>query len=714
MDFKNKQGTVDAHNVNFDFKPPEIQDSHNVILNFTHKSDGSTNLNFGEDNSAEVRAKIKTAFRAKITAIFTSSDLNQAYLKAKIATAFRARIATQYQYVQLKARINTGFKAQISAEYHNAALLRARISTSFNTRIYATGVEPLFATLKARINTSIDVSKITVLFDINHLVGLLFLPDFYYQQAEQGALNQNLLFSKAAFKAALNSVSWQQGISIAMCVADGFEQSGRLHQAVKAAFEEATGLSSSWHVIWQEDERIVVANRIVYEEAEKLRIARETTWQEMIRKRRAVTFEHEVAHILEPEFVFSWDGGLSCRTNTAIPWDVAKPIYYRKSSVPPIVPQPKPQYVGSTDLNFVCLCHDVDSHNVVLNFGADDCIPSIPNKNWWHIVNQISVTRLDDGTEINVLSGNYRTDRQSWCWSYSLTIPVFELSKLEPNAGQPVILKIMVNGYEHLMLLENRTRSRQFGKETYNLSGRSVSALLDAPSSPPRAFLQENERTSVQLAQAEIDRSAYPDLALNWRLINDLGWIVPTESFSYSSLTPIKAIQEIANAGGGFVYSEADTQAISIKPLYRKAYWDSIAIDEYDILLPESVVIDQSTNYEKYPDYNGITLTNDKTGLTGQIKRTGTGGDVLHETVSNHLFTSQTVMGSFGKSKLAKAGLVESHTFSMPLTSEIGQCKPADILAFNAEFWGVVDAVSVSFTYAKVMQSVTVERVNHG
>ena len=26
----------------------------------------------------------------------------------------------------------------------------------------------------------------------------------------------------------------------------------------------------------------------------------------------------------------------------------------------------------------------------------------------------------------------------------------------------------------------------------------------------------------------------------------------------------------------------------------------------------------------------------------------------------------------------------------MPLTSEIGQCKPADILAFNAEFWGVV------------------------
>ena len=128
----------------------------------------------------------------------------------------------------------------------------------------------------------------------------------------------------------------------------------------------------------------------------------------------------------------------------------------------------------------------------------------------------------------------------------------------------------MVNGYQHLMLLENRTRSRQFASETYNLSGRSVSALLDAPSSPPRAFLQENERTSVQLVQAEIDRSAYPDLTLNWQLIDALGWIVPTESFSYSGSTPIKAIQEIAAAGGGFIYSEADSQAITIKPLYKK------------------------------------------------------------------------------------------------------------------------------------------------
>ena len=395
-----------------------------------------------------------------------------------------------------------------------------------------------------------------------------------------------------------------------------FDKTQQLQRAVRSVFEETTKLSSDYQIVWQENDKRFIAQTLVFEESEKLLINRKTSWDEMIRKRKKITFSHEVAHVFEKRFTFEWDKGLEFITTDSIDWDVARPVYYRKSEIEPFPPTPIPEYVGSTDLNFVCLCHDVDSHNIVLNFGADDCIPSVPNKNWWYIVNEIEVSRLDNGQKIHVFNGNYRTDRSSWCWSYNLTIPAFELSKLDPISGQPVILKIMVNGYQHLMLLENRTRSRQFASETYTLTGRSVSALLDAPSSPPRAFLQENERTSVQLVQAEIDRSAYPDLTLNWQLIDALGWIVPTESLSYGGLTPIKAIQEIASAGGGFIYSEADSQAISIKPLYKKTYWDSLTIAEYDILLPESIVTEQSTDYEVYPDYNGVTLTNDKTALS--------------------------------------------------------------------------------------------------
>ncbi|MEO3355790.1 hypothetical protein [Acinetobacter haemolyticus] len=693
MDFKNKLGTVDAHNLNLNFKP-ENTDSHNIILNFEHLADGSTNLNFGDDVSGVIDTVLETDFSLEVTAVYADSVVNSAVIDTVLDTEFSFEIEAVFEE-------NTDVIGQIDTV----------LDTSFSFEIVAEFAENL-CTIDTVLDTSFSFEVVAV-FDINFIRGLNHLSVFSYQKALPALLEQHLKYGKSRFKAQNSAFIFNHGLTISNAVTDQFEKTQVLHRAVKTVFEQTTGLSQDYQLVWQENDKRFIARTLVFEEAEKLLINRDTDWQEMIRKRKQITFSHEVAHVFERRFTFEWDKGLEFITTDSINWDVAKPVYYRKSEIEPFPPVLIPEYVGSTDLNFVCLCHDVDSHNIVLNFGADDCIPSVPNKNWWYIVNEIEVSRLDNGQKIHVFNGSYRTDRSSWCWSYNLTIPAFELPKLDPIAGQPVILKIVVNGYQHLMLLENRTRSRQFASETYTLTGRSVSALLDAPSSPPRAFLQENERTSVQLVQAEIDRSSYPDLSLNWQLIDALGWIVPTESFSYSGSTPIKAIQEIAAAGGGFIYSEADTQAISIKPLYKKTYWDPIAINEYDILLPESIVTEQSTDYEVYPDYNGVTLTNDKTGQTGQIKRTGTSGDVLYETVNNRLFTSDQVMGSYGKSKLVKAGLVESHTFSMPLTSEIGQCKPADILAFNAEFWGVVDSVSVSFTYSKVTQSVTVERVNH-
>ena len=103
--------------------------------------------------------------------------------------------------------------------------------------------------------------------------------------------------------------------------------------------------------------------------------------------------------------------------------------------------------------------------------------------------------------------------------------------------------------------------------------------------------------------------------------------MLPANSLSYSNLTPIAAIKLIADAAGGFVYSEPDSNTLTIKPKYKKTFWDSIAIDDYDRVIPESVVTDLSTDYTMYPDYNAVFLTNDRNGDTGQVKRVGTAGD---------------------------------------------------------------------------------------
>jgi len=591
----------------------------------------------------------------------------------------------------------------------NLASIDALIATGFNAEI-STDSLIQFGSIDAVMNTSF-AAHIGAHSDLNFVLGLNHLSGFSYQKASPALIESHVRYGKARFKAHNSAFIFERGLGLSNAVMTSFEKGQILQRAVRLVFDESTQLESNYQLVWQENDKRFIARTFVFEESEKLLINRLSTWDEMIRKRKKITFNHEVAEVFENRFIFEHDKGLELVTVDSIAWDVAKAVYYRKSSVDPIVPQPLPEYVGSTDLNFVCLCHDIDSHNVVLNFGADDCIPGIVNKNWWYIVNDLKVTRLDNGQEIQVNNGDYRCDRSSWCWSYNLTIPFYEKSKLEPINGQPVILKIMVNGNEHRMLLENISRSKQFAKDVYKLSGRSPTALLDAPYSPTRSFTQENERTSVQLVQAELDR-VNSDIVLNWELIDALGWILPINSLSYSNLTPIAAIKLIADAAGGFVYSEPDSNTLTIKPKYKKTFWDSIAINEYDRVIPESVVTDLSTDYTMYPDYNGVFLTNDRNGDTGQIRRVGTAGDVLQESVNSPLLTSTSAMHSKGREVLAKAGMVETHSLLMPITQEIGQCLPSELTAFNGDWWGITDSVSGSFSYEKVTQTASIERVN--
>ena len=660
-------------------------DSHNVILNFKDFITGSTELNFGTDeqNLASLDAVINTHFIADLHAESYSND----YLDVQVNTTFIAEIeAVTGQFTQLDTVFQTGFISEINA---------VRIDQ--------------YCAVDTIINTGLK-ADIDALFDINFIRGVEAYWLAEYQRANPCLTAPDILWAKPIFKAHNSAFYFERGLTFSNQVFIGFDKAAALHRAIKAIHEQTTGLSSCAYLKWEETEKRFISLNPIFDESKKLKINRIFDWVELVRKRKTFTYSHEVAHVFEKRLTFEWDKGLELITSSDIAWDKAKAIHYRKN---PIQPWPKPEipkYVGSTDLNFICLCHDVDSHNVILNFGADDCIPGLPAKNWWYILNNLEVTRLDTGQKIIVMDGNYNTDRSRWCWSYGLTVPASEINKLEPIAGQPVILKIMVNGNEHHMLLESRNRSRRFAQDTYTLTGRSQSALLDAPSSPTRSFLQENERTSVQLVQAELDR-VNSNAQLDWKLIDELGWILPINSLSYSNLTPIAAIKLIVESAGGFIYSEKNGNTLSIRPLYKKTFWDSIAIVDYDRLVPIGLVKDQSTDYEVYPDYNGITLSNDRSGLTGQVKRTGTSADTLLETANDSLFTVES-MGAFGKAKLAKAGMVEKHSLNMPISAEVGECVPGELIAFNAEWWGIVDSVSVSFNHAAVNQTVKVERVN--
>ncbi|MGD9699453.1 hypothetical protein [Acinetobacter sp.] len=662
-------------------------DGHQVNLNFKDPVTGSTDLNFGADvqNLASLDSVISTIVIAEFNAVSYSNDV-------------------------LDARINTGFNAEFSAATGQLAQLDVQLQTGFIAELSAVRIDQ-YCAVEAVIQTGFN-AQFQALFDINHLVGVSYGFDMRYQKAIAALSTTEIPWAKPILRVSNETLFYDQGLVISNQVDFWHEQAGSLNCAIRSLHEQATGLSSDAYVIWEEADKRFIHQRYLHQETIKLRHNRETVWQEMIRRRKTFTYSHEVAQVFEHHFSFEWDKSLEIITKADLPWDKAKAIHYRKHPVQPW-PEPEiPKYKGTGDLNFICLC-DIDSHNVVLNFGADDCIPALPNRNWWYIVNVLTAERLDTGEKIKVIDGTYSTSRSQWCWTYSVTVAPTEKEKLQPINGQPVILKVMINGFEHNILLENPEETRRFANVLYTYPGRSVTALNSDKYAPSHSFIQDNERTSVQLVQAEIDR-AQSNTTLDWKLIDELGWIVPIESLSYAELAPIDAIKQVVDAGGGFIYSQKSGNTLTILPLYQKGYWDSMTVDDYDILLPESVVIQQNIkkNDEYIADFNAITVVNSRSGESLKVLQRGTSGDVPLEAVAGPLFNVLSG-ASFGKAKLIKANIQELHTFAdLPVSQEIGEMLPGKSIAFNGQWWGVIDGVSGRFSHEKVNETITVERIS--
>ena len=663
---------------------------HQVNLDFKDPATGSKNLDFSADD--QNLASLDVVVHTGITAEFNAESYSNDVLDAQINTAFHAEFhAVSGQFSQLDIIVQNVFIAEFKA---------VRIDQ--------------YGAIDTVVQTGLS-AQLGALFDINHLVGVSYGFSMKYQKAIACLSTTEIPWAKPILRVSNETLFYEQGLVISNQKNIRYEQAGSLTRAIRSLHEQATGLSSDAYVHWEEGVKRFIHQRYLHEETIKLRHNRETVWQEMIRRRKTLTYSHEVAQVFEHRFSFEWDKGLEIVTKSDLPWDKANAIHYRKH---PVKPWPKPIERPKRQpviLNFCCPARNNGRFDVQLNFEKDQCsnLPVKPKRNWWYIVNTLTAERLDTGEKIKVMDGTYSTSRSQWCWTYSITVAHTEKDKLQPINGQPVILKVMINGFEHHILLEDPEETRRFASVLYTYPGRSITALNSNKYAASRSFIQDNERTSVQLVQAELDR-ANANTILDWKLIDELGWIVPIESLSYAELAPIDAIKQVVDAGGGFIYSQKAGNTLTISPRYQKGYWDAMTVDDYDILLSESLVMQQNIkqNDEYIADFNAITVVNSRSGESLKVQQRGTSGDVPLEAVTGPLFN--VVSGaSYGKNELVKANIQELHTFAdIPVSSEIGEMLPGKSIAFNGQWWGVIDGVSGSFSHNKVNETITVERIS--
>nr|WP_283774117.1 hypothetical protein [Acinetobacter amyesii] len=657
-------------------------------MNFEDLITGDSNLNFGDQDqvSAQIDFEVNVGILAGV-------------------------FAHQSSFNQIDVVTNTAVNIEVTALVGQLAQSDFTAQTRIEPELNVVGIDQLGA-IEFIVDCAIS-HDIQLKLNMNHQLGVSLGLISLFEQAATRSRPQDYSWSKSIFRVSNEALFFDKSLVVSNISNAEFNEATLLSKAVRILHKKATGLGSDTYMVWEEGETHFIHQRYVHQDTIKLRHNRESKWQEMIRRRKQFTYSHEVAEQFDKRFSFEWDKGLEIITKSELPWDKAKSIHYRKHLVQPWPKPELPEYVGDGNLNFICSCTEVDSHNVILNFGADDCIPALQKKNWWYIVNSLSAERLDNAEPIKVINGSYSASRSTWCWSYSITVAHTEKEKLLPINDQPVILKLMINGFEHHVLLESETETIKFANKSYTYDGRSVTALNAADYAAKRSFIQDNERTSVQLVQAEIDRSQSAT-ELDWELIDDVGWIVATESLSYAELAPMDAIKQVVEAGGGFIYSQKAGNKVSVLPRYKKGYWDAMTVDDYDILIAPSIVIQQTIEQNKdyIADYNAINVVNSRSGDSLIVKQRNTAGDIPLEAVTGPMF--DVVSGaSFGKMELIKANIQEFHTLSgLPVSQEVGELLPGKTIAFHGQWWGVIDSVSGSFSHGKVTESIKVERIH--
>lgn len=347
-----------------------------------------------------------------------------------------------------------------------------------------------------------------------------------------------------------------------------------------------------------------------------------------------------------------------------------------------------------------------------------DALNSAYGKGVIFVTNSVALTRTDDGREIKLLGFSVGIDSNSYTWSFSATVPLSELSKVDTAHEQQIGVDFVCNGNLWRFILDGCDDSASFGESSLTIKGKSRAMLLASPYSSQRGFKYDTAMSARQIAEDELNRFGVPSgFTLDWQLAGVNGWNVPANTYSYSNKTPINSLQWIAEAAGGFINAHMSEDIIHVLANYPIPSWEWS--DQTPLLtLPMSLITSRSRGRVNKPAYNGVTLYGENEGGIGAlIKRTGTSGGYQPPMVTSDLMTDTAAAISRGKMILSDTGDIGNIGISMPLHSDFGVLKPSTLIGVNdGESWiGMVRGTTITGRLSsnralEINQSIDVER----
>ena len=334
------------------------------------------------------------------------------------------------------------------------------------------------------------------------------------------------------------------------------------------------------------------------------------------------------------------------------------------------------------------------------------------------VTNSVSLVRSDNGREIKMLGFSVGIDSNSYTWSFSATVPLSELSKVDTANEQRIGVEFTCNGNLWRFILDSCDDSISFGESSLTIKGKSRAILLAHPYATQRGFKFDTAMSARQIADAELNRNGVPSgFTLDWQLAGVNGWNVPANTYSYTGKTPINSLQWIAEAAGGFINADMSADVLHVLAHYPIPSWEWAA-QTPSINLTQSLITSRSRGRVNKPAYNGVLLYGEHdTSFGGLIKRMGTSGGYQPPMVTSDLMTAQAAAISRGKMILSDTGDIGNIGISMPLVADVGVLKPSTLIGVNdGESWvGMVRGTTITGRLSsnralEIDQSIDVER----
>lgn len=323
-----------------------------------------------------------------------------------------------------------------------------------------------------------------------------------------------------------------------------------------------------------------------------------------------------------------------------------------------------------------------------------------------------TITANIGGISVAPFGFNIKTDMDSYCWSGSVSISPDDHAKIKhkldaPRGSEPMI-NVALNDMQFAIIAENPSRSRQFGKTTHNLDGRSITATLGADYAVPNDRLFDQANYASQIVNQQLQ-----DLPFTANFDID-DWLIPASTYAVSNKTPIGVIMDIAEAAGGFIESHPTDAAMSIKKRWKINAWE-LATATPDVTIPADVIKSATDRTNKNTRYNTVTLIGDIEAH--EIYRATQGRDISAPMLSNALFTAREVTVAKGSAVLSDSGTHLIQTLDLIFDDSIPLAQLGQIWQVNdtdGAWRGIITGVELDCKVVdetpKPTQTITIDR----